>query len=118
MAIGDLNPAVWRIDVYELKPEAPWTGVVTDLSQLYTSDLTIKKQRNYPDEIHFTLDLQQLENRATALNTESHSVIEPYKHKVQIFRNGQFMAQGIVMKVTANLNNQSKNTQEIYTVNF
>lgn len=113
MAIGDLNPAEWRIDVYELKPANPFTGAVTDLSTLYTSDLTIKKQRNYPDEIHFTLDLQQLENRATNLSTESHSIIEPYKHKVLIFRNGEFMAQGIVMKVSANLNNQSKNTLEI-----
>lgn len=114
--IGDLNPAVWRIDVYELKPASPFTGAVTDLSQLYTSDLTIKKERNKPDEIHFTLDLQQLEERADSLNTESHTIIEPYRHKVLCFRNGEFVAQGIIVKVETNLNNQSKNTIEVSCV--
>jgi len=113
MAIGDLNPAVWRIDVYEMKPDSPYAGAITDLSNLYTSDLTIVKQRNYPDEIRFTLDLQQLENRAVSLNIASRELLEPYKHKVRCYRNNQFVAQGIVIKTTVNLNNQEKNTIEV-----
>lgn len=116
MAIGDLNPAIWRIDVYELKPDTPFAGVITDLSNLYTSDLTITKQRNYPDEIKFTLDLQQLEERAGNLNVRSRDLLEPYKHKVKCYRNNQQVCQGIVTKVTANLNNQSKNTLEVRCV--
>jgi len=113
MAIGDLNPAVWRIDIYEMKPESPFAGAITDLSNLYTSDLAITKQRNYPDEIRFTLDLQQLENRANNLNIASRDIIEPYKHKVRCYRNNKFVAQGIVIKTTVNLNNNSKNTIEV-----
>lgn len=116
MATGDLKPATWRIDIYEMKPETPFAGVITDLSNLYTSDLSITKQRNYPDEIRFTLDLQQLESRAQSLNILSRDVLEPYKHKVRCYRNNQFMAQGIVVKTTANLNNQSKNTVEVQCV--
>ena len=44
MALGDLHPATWRIDVYAMKPVAPYAGVITDLSNLYTSDLQITKQ--------------------------------------------------------------------------
>lgn len=113
MAIGDLNPAVWRIDVYELKPDSPFAGVIADLSNLYTSDLTITKQRNYPDEIRFTLDLQQLENRATSINKTSRELLEPYRHKIRCYRNNEFVAQGIVIKTTVNLNNNAKNTVEV-----
>lgn len=116
--IGDLKPAEWRIDIYELKPENPYTGAVTDLSTLYTSDLTIKKERNRPDEIHFTLDLKQLEERATGLNTTSRAVLEAYRHKVLCFRNGEFVAQGIVTRTSVNLNNQAKNTLEVNCVDF
>lgn len=116
MALGDLEPAVWRIDIYEFKPATPYAGAVTDLSNLYTSDLSITKQRNYPDEIRFTLDLGQLEVRAQHLNIESKNLLEPYKHKVRCYRNNKFVAQGIVVKTTANLNNQSKNTLEVQCV--
>lgn len=116
MAIGDLNPATWRIDVYELKPDSPYSGVITDLSNLYTSDLTITKQRNYPDEIRFTLDLQQLEERAKNLGLASRDIIQPYKHKIRCYRNNKFVAQAIVIKTTANLNNDSKNTIEVNCV--
>lgn len=116
MATGDLEPAVWRIDIYELKPDTPFAGVITDLSNLYTSDLSITKQRNYPDEIRFTLDLKQLEERAGSLNVLSREVLEPYKHKVRCYRNNKFVAQGIVVKTTANLNNQAKNTLEVQCV--
>lgn len=116
MAIGDLNPAVWRIDVYTITPATPFSGVITDLSNLYTSDLTITKQRNYPDEVTFTLDLQQLEERAKNLNLKSRDILQPYKHHVRCYRNNKFMAQGIVVKTTANLNNQGKNTIEVQCV--
>lgn len=116
MAIGDLTPVVWRIDVLELKPDAPFAGVVTDLSNLYTSDLQIVKQRNYPDEIRFTLDLKQLEERAKSLGVQSKDILYPYKHKIRCYRNNEFVAQGIVVKVSANLNNQSKNTLEVQCV--
>lgn len=116
MAIGDLNPAVWRIDVYELDPKVPFSGVITDLSNLYTSDLSITKQRNYPDEIRFTLDLKQLEERAQKLDIQSRDIIQPYRHKIRCYRNNKFMAQGIVVKTTANLNNESKNTLEVQCV--
>lgn len=116
MALGDLEPVVWRIDIYEFKPATPYAGAVTDLSNLYTSDLSITKQRNYPDEIRFTLDLGQLETRAQHLNLESRDILEPYKHKVRCYRNNKFVAQGIVVKTTANLNNQSKNTLEVQCV--
>ena len=116
MALGDLNPATWRIDVYKMKPENSFGGIITDLSNLYTSDLKITRQRNYPDEIRFTLDLQQLEERAKKLNLTSHDIVEPYRHKIKIYRNNKFMVQGIVTKVTANLNNQSKNTLEVQCV--
>ena len=116
MVVGDLQPATWRIDVYELKPDTPFAGVITDLSNLYTSDLTITKQRNYPDEIRFTLDLQQLEERANNLNVLSRDILEPYKHKVRCYRNNEFVTQGIVVKTTANLNNQGKNTVEVQCV--
>lgn len=116
MAIGDLNPVTWRIDVYELNSKTPFAGVITDLSNLYTSDLTITKQRNYPDEIKFTLDLAQLEERAKSLKLQSRDIIQPYRHKIRCYRNNKFMAQGIVVKVTANLNNESKNTLEVQCV--
>ena len=116
MALGDLHPATWRIDVYAMKPVAPYAGVITDLSNLYTSDLQIVKQRNYPDEIRFTLDLQQLEERAIALSTRSRDILEPYKHKVMCYRNGKFIAQGIVVKTSTNLNNDAKNTVEVSCV--
>lgn len=116
MTIGDLNPAIWRIDVYELSPQTSLGGVITDLSNLYTSDLSISKQRNYPDEIRFTLDLQQLEERAKSLNIQSREIVQPYRHKVRCYRNNKFMAQGIVTKTSANLNNQSKNTIEVQCV--
>lgn len=116
MAIGDLNPGTWRLEVYEVKPSSPTAGLITDLSNLYTSDLTITKQRNYPDEIKFTLDLQQLEERAKALGVLSRDILEPYKHRICCYRNNKFMAQGIVVKTTANLNNQSKNTLEVHCV--
>lgn len=116
MAIGDLNTATWRIDVYELNPKDPYSGVITDLSNLYTSDLSISKQRNYPDEIKFTLDLQQLEERAKNLKVTSRDILQPYRHRVRCYRNNEFMAQGIVMKTTANLNNQGKNTIEVQCV--
>lgn len=118
MAIGDLNPASWRIDVYDIKADLSFGGYITDLSNFYTSDLSITKQRNYPDEVQFTLDLQQLEERADALGIESRDVLEPYNHKVKIYRNNEFVMQAIVVKVDVNLNNNSKNTVEVSCVDI
>ena len=116
MAIGDLNPADWRIEIYKIKSDTPFSGYITDLSNFYTSELSITKERNYPDEITFTLDLAQLQARAETLGTTANELLEPYVHKVKVYRDSQFMAQAIVVKTSVNLNNESKNTVEVSCV--
>lgn len=112
----NLQQPSWRIDIYSIKDKDVNGGFLTDISTIYTSELSIKKQRNYPDEISFTIDLKQLQIRAESLGLDPRSVIEPYRHNIKVFRNNIFIAQAIVTKVSVNLNNQGKNTVEVSCV--
>lgn len=111
-----LQQPTWRIEIYSIKDKDVNGGFLTDISTIYTTQLSIKKQRNYPDEITFTVDLVQLQNRARQLGLDPRSVIEPYRHNVKVFRNNRFVSQAIVAKTSVNLNNEGKNTVEISCV--
>lgn len=113
-----LQQPTWRIEIYSIKDKDVNGGFLTDISTIYTTELQIKKQRNYPDEISFTVDLVQLQERAKALGLDPRSVIEPYRHNVKVFRNNKFVSQAIVTKTSVNLNNQGKNTVEISCVDI
>lgn len=113
-----LDQPSWRIELYRLKSDGSYPGYVSDISNFYTSDLTIQKERNYPDEVHFTLDLQQLQERAAELGLDVNMMLEPYKSLIKVYRNNTFYTQVVVEKTTVNLNNQGNNTVEVSCVDW
>ena len=112
-----IKQPIWRIELYDVKKPGQ-LGYLTDISNIFTTSLTIKKDRNKPDEVSFTLDLSQLQNRAKSLGMDPRQVIEPYRHNVKIYRNNKYITQAIVQKVSVNLNNQGKNTVEVSCIDM
>lgn len=117
--MAKLGPSIWRIEVYDIRDKVPFSGYITDISNFYTSDLKIKRQRNYPDEVTFTLDLNQLQIRSEQLGlADPHDLLEPYMHKVKIFRDNKYICQAIVIKTSVNLTNNPTNTIDVSCVDI
>lgn len=108
----------WRVEIHAVEGARVFDSFQTDISNLYTSELQIKRQRNYPDEINFEVDLEQLQKRASDVGIDQDKVIVPYKHNVKVFRNNTFVAQGIVQKVVVNLNNSGGNKVAVSCVDI
>ncbi len=108
-----LNQPIWRIEIYTVRKGRNPEEYLADISDIYTTDLSVKKQRNYPDEIHFTVDLEQLQQEAARIKRDAREILEPYRHSIKLFRNNIFYTQAIVQKVSVSLNNDAKNTVEV-----
>lgn len=90
------------------------TGVyMADVSALLTSGLRITMPLNDVEEVEFSLDLVQFEQKCARIGAVPRNILDPYRTDVKIKRNGAYLLGVQVVQCEVNFNNDSANTIEV-----
>lgn len=90
------------------------TGVyMADVSSIMTSELRMEMPLNDVEQVSFTLDLVQFEQKCARIGATPRNVLDPYRTEVKIKRNGAYLLGTQVVQAQINLNNESANTIEV-----
>lgn len=95
------------------------TGIYTaDVSNLLVSSLRINMPLNDVEQVDFTLDLIQFEEKCARIGANPINILDPYRTEVKIKRNGAYLLGTQVVQVQINLNNDSPNTIEVKSTGY
>lgn len=108
MDVEYLNTPEYTIEVWDIN------GVyVMDISDLIATSLRISLEVNVVEDITFSIDLVQFEERCKSIGANPRSIIEPYRTDIKIRRNGEYLCGGQVVQLNINFNQQETNKIEI-----
>jgi len=95
------------------------TGVyMADVSNILVSGLSIDIPLNDVEQVDFSLDLIQFEEKCARIGATPKNVLDPYRTEVKIKRNGAYLLGTQVVQAEVNLNNESANTIEVRTTGY
>lgn len=95
------------------------TGVyMADVSNILVSGLRMDIPLNDVEQVDFTLDLIQFEEKCARIGADPRNILDPYRTEVKIKRNGAYLLGTQVVQAEVNLNNESANTIEVRTTGY
>jgi hypothetical protein len=95
------------------------TGVyMADVSTILKSGLRIVMPLNDVEQVDFSLDLVQFEEKCARIGALPRNILDPYRTEVKIKRNGAYLLGTQVVQAQINLNNQGANTIEVRSTGY
>ena len=96
-----IHPPAYDIELWDWKTNT----FVADISYLVVGDLNIEWELNDVEEVSFSVDLQEFENKCSEMGVTSSELLKPYTHDIRIRRNGEYILGCQLVETSINLTN-------------
>lgn len=96
-----VEPADYTVELWDWKTNT----FVADLSQVMVDNLEITWELNDIEEVSFSIDLLEFENRCREMGVEPEDLLKPYVHDIRIRRNGEYIVGCQLVEASTKISN-------------